>query len=183
MSGLTIFMGPMFAQKTTTLISHLKKGSVKEETLCVNSKKDTRCEEEIKTHDGKSFIAKKVSSLLDLELDAEFLSAKIIGIDEIQFFCDDDDTSKKLFYNFFKKWTRTKMFYVSGLDGTSDQLPWSWLCIIPLADKVKKISAYCTKCPERVKAPFTRCKIHKDHIELIGGDDMYYPVCRKHIEE
>lgn len=182
MAGLHVFMGPMFAQKTTFLISHLKKGSVKESTICVNSIKDVRCDDdEIKSHDGKCFTAVKVASLHDLESNDLFQAAAIVGIDEVQFFCDNNN--KNEFYNFFKKWSQHKCFIIAGLDGTSDQQPWPWLCIIPLADKVRKITAFCCKCPTRVDAPFTKCKIQKDQIELIGGSELYYPVCRKHLYE
>lgn len=181
MPGLNLLIGPMFAQKTTTLIAYLKKSSIKSRVLCVNSINDTRCSNEIKSHDGKSLSALKLSSVFELESKKEFHEADIIGIDEIQFFCGE--SNKNEFYSFFKKWCNEKTFYVAGLDGTSEQKIWPWLCIIPLADKVKKISAFCSKCNTRSKAPFTICKIQKDQIELVGGDDLYYPVCRYHLHE
>ncbi len=153
---LHIIVGPMFASKSSTLISYLDSASIKTSVCCVNSIKDTRCgDNEIQSHNGKKFHAQKVTVLSELELDDKFLSASVVGIDEAQFFPDIVD--------FIKKWHHKKVFYVSGLDGTSEQEMFDWLRIIPYADTVQKLHAYCTKCIG------------------VGGSDLYYPVCRNHL--
>lgn len=171
---LHVIIGPMFASKSTTLIAYLESASAKESVYCVNSIKDTRCNNEIKSHNGKTFFAKKVTLLSELEDDMMFEKAAVIGIDEAQFFPDILD--------FVRKWHHKKTLYVSGLDGTSEQEMFDWLHIIPYADTVQKLHAYCTKCSGLVPAPFTRCKVQKNEIELVGGADLYYPVCRKHLQ-
>jgi len=174
--SLHVIIGPMFASKSSTLISMLESLAFKAPVMCVNSVKDTRCGENmIQSHNGKTFAAKKVHLLAELEQDPQFIQSEVIGIDEAQFFADILD--------FVRKWHGKKTIYTSGLDGTSEQEMFDWLHIIPYADTVEKLHAYCVKCKGIVKAPFTKCKIVKNEIELVGGSDLYFPVCRQHLLE
>lgn len=50
--------------------------------------------------------------------------------------------------------------------------------IIPIADTVTKLTARCELCGKR--AFFTLRKIEETRTELIGGADVYMPVCRHH---
>lgn len=50
--------------------------------------------------------------------------------------------------------------------------------IIPLADSVTKLTARCELCGKR--AFFTLRKTQETQTELIGGADVYMPVCRYH---
>lgn len=52
------------------------------------------------------------------------------------------------------------------------------LDVIPLADTVTKLTARCELCGKR--AFFTLRKTDETKTELIGGADMYMPVCRQH---
>ena len=52
------------------------------------------------------------------------------------------------------------------------------LDIIPLADSVTKLTARCELCQNR--AFFTLRKTEEIQTELIGGADVYMPVCRQH---
>lgn len=52
------------------------------------------------------------------------------------------------------------------------------LHIIPLADSVTKLTARCELCGKR--AFFTLRKTEQRETELIGGADLYMPVCRLH---
>lgn len=54
----------------------------------------------------------------------------------------------------------------------------SVLDIIPLADSVTKLSARCELCGK--PAFFTLRKTQETQTELIGGADVYMPVCRQH---
>lgn len=54
----------------------------------------------------------------------------------------------------------------------------SVLDIIPLADSVTKLTARCELCGKR--AFFTLRKVEEKKVELIGGADVYMPVCRQH---
>jgi len=52
------------------------------------------------------------------------------------------------------------------------------LDIIPLADSVTKLTARCELCGR--PAHFTLRKTEQTETELIGGSDVYMPVCRHH---
>ena len=52
------------------------------------------------------------------------------------------------------------------------------LDIIPIADSVTKLTARCEVCGQ--KGFFTLRKTCDTRTELIGGADVYMPVCRKH---
>lgn len=54
----------------------------------------------------------------------------------------------------------------------------SVLDIIPLAHTVTKLPARCELCGRR--AFFTLRKTHETQVELIGGADVYMPVCGSH---
>lgn len=54
----------------------------------------------------------------------------------------------------------------------------SVLHIIPIADTVTKLTARCELCGKR--AFFTLRKTEEKQTELIGGADLYMPVCRQH---
>lgn len=49
---------------------------------------------------------------------------------------------------------------------------------MPLADTVTKLTARCEMCGKR--AFFTLRKTDSKETELIGGADLYMPVCRQH---
>lgn len=52
------------------------------------------------------------------------------------------------------------------------------LDIVPLADSITKLTARCELCGKR--AFFTLRKSEEVQTELIGGCDIYMPVCRQH---
>lgn len=52
------------------------------------------------------------------------------------------------------------------------------LDIVPLADSVTKLTARCELCGR--PAYFTLRKTEQTETELIGGADVYMPVCRQH---
>lgn len=54
----------------------------------------------------------------------------------------------------------------------------SALDLIPLADSVTKLHARCELCNQ--PAPFTFRKTVDTRTEIIGGADVYMPVCRHH---
>lgn len=97
----------------------------------------------------------------------------VIGIDEAQFFED--------LYDFCCSAADHdgKTVIVAGLDGDYLRRRFgSVLDIIPLADSVTKLTARCELCGQR--AFFTLRKIQETKTEVIGGADVYMPVCRQH---
>ncbi|XVE87659.1 hypothetical protein DITRI_Ditri19aG0005800 [Diplodiscus trichospermus] len=143
----------------------------------IKSNKDTRYGlDSIVTHDGMKLPCWSLGNLSSFRqkigLDA-YDQLDVIGIDEAQFFED--------LYDFCREAADRdgKTVIVAGLDG--DYLRRSFgsvLDIIPLADSVLKLTARCELCGKR--AFFTLRKTDETETELIGGADVYMPVCRQH---
>ncbi|KAF5482587.1 hypothetical protein F2P56_003145 [Juglans regia] len=173
-----VIVGPMFAGKTTALLRRIKsKGSTGSNIAIIKSSKDTRYAiDSVVTHDGMKFPCLALPDLLSFRQkfgDDAYEKLDVIGIDEAQFFED--------LYDFCCKAADHdgKTVIVAGLDG--DYLRRSFgsvLDIIPLADSVTKLTARCEICGKR--AFFTLRKTKETQTELIGGADVYMPVCRQH---
>jgi len=110
-----------------------------------------------------------------------------IGIDEAQFFTG--------LYNFVKDLVdnKHKRVLVTGLDGDSNREKYGEILdLIPLSDSTEKIAASCEYCLEElrlinfkgnvdiIKAPFTKRLVDSKEQKLVGGKDLYVPVCRYH---
>lgn len=173
-----MIVGPMFAGKTTELLRRVQLESDNgRKVAIIKSNKDIRYGlDSIVTHDGAKFPCWALPDLLSFSAifgADEYEKVDVIGIDEAQFFKD--------LYEFCCKAADHdgKTVIVAGLDG--DYLRRSFgsvLDIIPLADSVTKLTARCELCGKR--AFFTLRKTEETQTELIGGADVYMPVCRQH---
>ncbi|MBA0868745.1 hypothetical protein Goshw_018348 [Gossypium schwendimanii] len=143
----------------------------------IKSNKDTRYGlDSIVTHDGMKLPCWALANLSSFRQkigpDA-YDQLDVIGIDEAQFFED--------LYDFCCEAADHdgKTVIVAGLDG--DYLRRSFgsvVNIIPLANSVTKLTARCELCGKR--AFFTLRKTDETETELIGGAEVYMPVCRQH---
>ena len=67
---------------------------------------------------------------------------------------------------------------ISALNGTYEKKGWANILeLIPLCEKIKKLSAVCKICQNSANFTFRTCT--DDAQELIGGADMYMPLCRE----
>nr|XP_029117209.1 uncharacterized protein LOC105034377 isoform X3 [Elaeis guineensis] len=155
-----VILGPMFAGKTTTLLRRIQSESSNGRRVAmVKSNKDTRyAVDSIVTHDGAKMRCWAVPelSMFQPKLGVEaYDKLDVIGIDEAQFFED--------LYDFCCHAADRdgKIVVVAGLDG--DYL---------------RLTARCELCGQR--AFFTLRKTEEKQTELIGGADVYMPVCREH---
>ncbi|XP_060216019.1 thymidine kinase-like [Lycium barbarum] len=173
-----VIVGPMFAGKTTALLRRVNlESNDARNVVMIKSSKDTRyAVDAVVTHDGTKYPCWSLPNLSSFKhrfgVDA-YEKVDVIGIDEAQFFGD--------LYEFCCNAADLdgKVVIVAGLDG--DYLRKSFgsvLDIIPLADTVTKLPARCELCSR--KAFFTFRKTSETETELIGGADMYMPVCRQH---
>lgn len=176
--GLTIIMGNMFSGKTSELIRRLKRYRIiNKKIIVINSSKDTRSHEEVlKTHDGVEFPCLKVDHISHCLMSDIFCEADIVAIDEAQFFADlKDFISMCLFLN--------KSVIIAGLDGDYKQRKFGEVIdCIPLASDVVKLSALCMDCQNGTPGPFTKRIVRSDTLELIGGNESYKAVCRRHLK-
>ncbi|CAI9294861.1 unnamed protein product [Lactuca saligna] len=173
-----VIVGPMFAGKTTALLRRIKsEGTNGRNIAMIKSSKDTRYAiNSVVTHDGTKYPCWALPDLLSFKQkfgEEAYEKLDVIGIDEAQFFDD--------LYEFCCTAADTdgKTVIVAGLDG--DYLRRNFgpvLDIVPLADTITKLTARCEVCGK--KAHFTFRKTKETRTELIGGADMYMPVCRQH---
>jgi thymidine kinase len=71
-----------------------------------------------------------------------------------------------------------KIVIMSVLSGTSFRKPFNdVLELIPKCEKIKQLNAICKICSS--SASFTLRTTVDDRVELIGGGDLYMPVCRE----
>ena len=54
------------------------------------------------------------------------------------------------------------------------------LDLIPHSDKCTKLNSLCSVCKNGTEAPFSFRKTKSNEKVLVGGADMYIPVCREH---
>jgi thymidine kinase len=94
-----------------------------------------------------------------------------IGIDEAQFFPDLISFCSRMA-------TEGKIVIVAALDGTFQRKPFGKVLeLVPLAESIIKLNAVCMICSK--DAPFTKRIGSETAIEIIGGSDKYFAVCRK----
>ena len=170
----------MFSGKSSELLRRLKRfESIDVSTLLVTSHLDTRS---YGTHDGVKVISKPLRKLCDLIGTPEYENARVIAVDEAQFFTD--------LLEFVKRTERSdKTFIIAGLDADSNREPFGQILLcIPLCDDVVKLKALDAR--DGSPAVFSRKKNtggsggsggsgeSTDQIQ-IGGAEAYEAVSRK----
>jgi thymidine kinase len=107
----------------------------------------------------------------------------VVVIDEGQFFPD--------LFEKVTSWADTQPLHiiVCGLDGDSERKPFGdMLRLIPHAEKVERLTAYCAECRDGTIAHFSKRFVKPalpttDGQVAVGAGDMYRPVCRRHFLE
>lgn len=175
MSGyLEIILGPMFAGKTTKLIEKYRECVFLKKRVCViNYEEDKRYDEEkLSSHDLVKIDALNLKIMTDMFAHKDVLNAEVYLINEGQFFDDLDVVVKKLVGDMNKE------VYIYGLDGDYKREKFGkMLDLIPICNKVKKLTALCNICRDGTKAFFTKRITNETSQKLIGNDN-YIAVCR-----
>ena len=171
---IELIIGPMFAGKTTELLRRANRFKhTTKSCILIKSAKDTRYDvKKITTHDNTSSQALTCANLKNVF--EELIKYDIICIDEGQFYEDLYETVLLLAE------IHNKTVIVSGLDGTYTREPFEQICnLVPLSEKVTKLTAICKNDPCDNEASFTFRKDRKEHVvEVVGGHEMYMPLCR-----
>lgn len=174
---LYIAIGPMFAGKSSWLISMIQRQLYAERTsVIIKLDDDTRYVGEeplVSTHNHMVHDAirspKDIMSVFD-----KVKSYDVIGIDEGQFFT-------KSIVPFVKELVdkHKKIVYIASLDGTWKAEKFGHaLDLIPMCNDVIKLKAVCMQKGCRNNAIFTRKLCGSDSVEEVGGADKYEAVCR-----
>lgn len=172
-----LIIGPMMSSKTSTLIECAKRyEAIFKKVLVINTKKDARCADDlIQTHTKQTFAAIKVLALSEVLLRNEYKEAEIVCIDEANFYPD--------LITFVKKACDQdgKIIFAAGLNSDFEKEAFGQLnALIPYADNIIFKHALCAICKDGTIAPFTYRLSKEKKKEVIGGQDLYMPVCRKH---
>ena len=137
--NITVFTGPMFASKTTRLLSRIERESYRlaeDQIVLVKPLKDARHGvETVGTHKGSFRPATIVTELLNTVSFTD--RVRVVAIDEGQFFDDIDQAALR--------WSDQGIhIYVACLDMDSSRKPWDNIArLLCLANTVEKCTAVC----------------------------------------
>ena len=194
---LDIILGPMFSGKTSKLleiVNNFKSINQKDNSGLIFILKpdiDRRYEESeeishIISHDKikhKCYLVNDIMRFQDYILSScrteENLRKKDIWIliDEGQFFKDLRKFCETLFKSIDKD--KNIKIVVSGLDGDFERNPiGEILTLIPISDSVVKLKGKCDFCSNQ--SIFSKRICDGKEQVLIGGNNIYKPVCRLH---
>ena len=183
---LDLILGPMFAGKSSALIARVRRArALGWKTLLLTSALDTRygIVGDVVTHDKDRASAVGVKGLMTCLGTPEYTEARLIIIEEAQFFVD------LVAFVQYAVEKDGKDVVAVGLDGDSDRRPFgSVLELVPLADTVTKLTALCKRCGDGTEALFSAAlkgagaSAEKPQIH-VGGEESYEPLCRLHYLE
>jgi thymidine kinase len=190
MSGyLELFIGPMFSGKTSKLLEIYKQNIFcKIPIIVINHSSDTRYHKtHLSTHDKIMIPCIQTTNLLDIwnydkleepidenlmNIHFQFREATVVLINEGQFFPDLIECIKELL-------KEKKKIFICGLDGDFERKKFGdILDLIPLCDKVTKMTSLCGICKNGTPGIFS-LRLTNDKEQFLIGSDNYIPVCRK----
>jgi len=175
---LELIIGPMFSGKTSKLLEIYKQCIFCDiPILIVNHSMDTRYDETmLSSHD--KIVAPCIRTLALIDVYDQMKQADVILINEGQFFED----LYKVVVDLLKE---NKKVYVCGLDGDFERKKIGQILdLIPLCDKVTKLTSLCSICRDGTPGIFSM-RLTDEKSQILVGVDNYVPVCRscfsKHI--
>ena len=175
---LELILGPMFSGKTSALLDIHKYCEFCDIPIAViNHSCDKRYHDTMmSSHDQVRIPCHQVQDLFEIENKCDLSAVSVILINEGQFFSD--------LYSFVSKWVKAgKEIYVCGLDGDFERKKFgSLLDLIPLCDKVTKLTSICSICKDGTAGIFSM-RLTAEKEQTVIGSDNYIPVCRKCYEE
>lgn len=198
MSYLELIIGPMFSGKTSRLVEVYKQCQFCNINVAViNHNIDNRYDEELlSTHDKVKIPCIKTEKLRDVWVNEKVFNniegeifrnetlflrlndkiqiskSSVILINEGQFFDD-------LYEVVIEMLQCGKKVYVCGLDGDFERKKFGQILdLIPLCDKVEKLTSLCSLCKNGTRGIFSM-RLTQETEQTVVGSDIYIPVCRK----
>ena len=173
---LELIIGPMYASKTTRLVEIYKQCEFCNiPATVINHSFDNRYDDELlSTHDKIKIPCIKTSQLMELiNTESERIyNSDVIMINEGQFFSDLEEFVKLLLEN-------NKQVYVCGLDGDFERKKFGQILdLIPLCDRVYKLTSLCSLCKNGTKGIFSM-RLTCETEQTVIGSNNYIPVCRE----
>lgn len=167
---IEVICGPMSSGKTTEMLRRLKRAQIANiPTLLLKPTTDDRTSGAVTTHDAYRALCLTISAS-ERNLKGIIGNAKVIGIDEIQFFDESIIPQIRALSDIGIR------FICSGLDLDFHAEPFPvTMRLMAVAEKVKKLSAVCVKCG--FDAPRSFRKVRATQTVLVGGLDSYDARC------
>jgi thymidine kinase len=177
---LELIIGPMFASKTTELIRIASKyQSIGKKIVAINHTFNNRYGTvNISSHNHQilenCIIATSLGEVFEQHRN-EIDAADVIVIEELQFFPDAFEKVVELVDN------QHKIVIAAGLDGDFRRNPFGDIYrLIPHAESIIKLSAFCSVCRDGTPAHFTQRVTAEEQTTVVGTTDHYRAVCRYH---
>ena len=172
---LRLFVGPMYAGKTSKLIETYTEAINPQQNVIVltHSSEIRYSIDQLSTHDQKQISCFKYDKINTFVQDKhhDISHSQVILIDEAQFFEDLIEIRELVD-------THHKHIFVFGLDGDFKRNKFGHILdLIPVCDSVEKLTAKCNMCNN--KAIFSRRIINSGQQILVGSNESYQPMCRK----
>ena len=195
---LELFIGPMYASKTTRLVEIYKQCEFCNiSVVVINHTIDNRYDDELlSTHDKVKIPCIKterlsyvwsdsiniepkihvderdLNSIPHVQQKIKVATSDVILINEGQFFED-------LYEVVVEMLKQNKKIYICGLDGDFERKRFGQILdLIPLCDKVTKLTSLCSLCKNGTPGIFSMRLTHETDQTVVGSDN-YIPVCRK----
>jgi len=188
---LEIILGSMYSGKTSRLVEIYKQCNFCNiQVSVINHSIDNRYDNNLlSTHDKVKIPCIKTYKLLDLWNDSlisldepiddiprmkDIISiaiSSVILINEGQFFPDLYEFVVKMLEN-------NKKIYICGLDGDFERKKFGKILdLIPLCDKVTKLTSLCSICKNGTPGIFSM-RLTNEKEQTVVGSENYIPVCR-----
>jgi thymidine kinase len=188
---LELIIGPMYSGKSSRLVDIYKQCKFcNMSVVVINHIIDNRYDDELmSTHDKIKIPCIKTDKLMDLWVDHINLEEDVQGIPRVkdkfqigmsnvilinegQFFPDLEEFVKLLL-------KYDKQIYICGLDGDFERKKFGQILdLIPLCDKVMKLSSLCSLCKNGSKGIFSM-RLTGEKEQTVVGSENYIPVCRE----
>ena len=186
-SYLEIILGCMYSGKTSKLVEIYKQCQFCNIPVAViNHSIDKRYDDNLlSTHDKVMIPCIQTNKLIDvwyyndintthlkfLDDSVKLINADVILINEGQFFDDLYPAVKHMLQH-------GKQIYIGGLDGDFERKRFGQILdLIPLCDKVTKLTSLCSLCKNGTPGIFSK-RITSEKEQTVVGSDNYIPVCR-----
>lgn len=179
---IELVIGPMFSEKTTEVISRVRRAALANQAaVIIKYRGDRRYEDgavvatHADTRQGSTPGSETVAPVRIVTADTLSevdVSELVVGVDEGQFYPDLVECCER--------WAAEgRRVIVAALDGDFARRPFGRVCdLVPLCESVEKRRGVCMVCRRRDSA-FTQRIGHSTALVEIGARESYRTVCRQ----
>ena len=167
---IELVCGPMSSGKTTEMLRRIKRAQIAQiPTILLKPSTDDRAEGAVTTPDAQKVLCITIPGT-ERNLKGVIGNARVVGIDEIQFFKDS------IIQQIRELSDSGIRFVIAGLDldFNADPFPVT-MQLMAVAERVQKLSAVCVNCGS--DAPRSYRKVRAQQTVLVGGLDTYEARC------